>query len=240
MGKRFPAHHKHILLACFPKSGSSFLAKVISGLPYEERIHELYMGIGGTTEEQEMNPVSLMLYHQNSYVSQQHVRYSLHTKRCIDQFGMKPLFLIRNKFDVIVSINDHWFNEGFKGPQAYIRDEVLTWQEEARLDFIVDLVVPWYVNSFMSWTDCEDKLLLTYEELMGDKLGSMGRIADFCEISSSKEGIAYAIQCAEGSFTRKNVGISGRGELRLSSAQKARVKRHFSYYKGVDFSLVGI
>ncbi len=240
MGEAFSDDHSHVLLACFPKSGSTYLARLIASLPCVGDFHELFMSVGGHREEHELNTVSLMLYHENSYVSQQHIRYSPNTQRCLDIFNLSPIFLVRNIFDVIVSINDHWDNENYAGPQAFVPDSLLSRPTEQRLDFIIDFIVPWYINLYMSWTECEDKFFLTYEQLKGDTFSSLSRIAEYCGIEACENDIAAAIENADNTFTRKNVGVSGRGKDSLNEQQIEKVKAYFSYYEGVDFSSIGI
>ncbi len=99
--------------------------------------------------------------------------------------------------------------------------------------------MPWYFNFFRTWQDCETKLLLSYEEMMADKAATLRRIADFSGLEITDADITSALGDIPASSTRKNVGISGRGEI-LSDEVKAKITHYGSYYSNLDLSVIGL
>lgn len=165
-----PCDSHHILVACFPKSGSTWLSEVLSALPGFARINLVPVY---DRREQELAFERLLVAHHLNYVAQHHCRYSLATQHCLRAFSIKPVILVRNIFDCVVSMKDH-IDRGIDnpvtriGPLAYIPRAYDGWPAEARLDFVVDMCVPWYFNFFVSWQDSDAGVWVRYEDLLAD------------------------------------------------------------------------
>jgi len=145
-----------ILLACMPKSGSTYLAAILSKLPdsrttswvphHGRREQELcYRRL---REDNEAFPS-----HANS-VAQHHVRYSGTTRVYMKEFNLKPVVLVRNIYDIIPSLIDHHRLNSVVYPMAYAPADIAEWNFERSSRFVTDMVIPWYFNFFMSWNDC--------------------------------------------------------------------------------------
>jgi hypothetical protein len=105
--KAAPAAPQHrILLACAPKSGSSFLSAIFENLPDFHRSRLMSLS---ERREQELCPVMLerAVELEGSFVAQQHIRYSLMTNYYIKKYRLKPVVQVRSIFDLIVSFRDH-------------------------------------------------------------------------------------------------------------------------------------
>jgi len=239
-GRDLASDHHRILLACFPKSGSTYLARVLSLLPGYSKV-ALVSGYG--RREQELSVERLLAAHRShgNYVAQHHVRYSAATERLMGQFGLKPVVLVRNIFDTIVSIRDHLQSEPSDISQAYVPEDIGEWNDERTFRFIVDMIVPWYFNFFASWSQCEDKLLVTYEDIHADVLGVVGRIGDRYGLNLAGGDIRSAVEEAnrQGASTRKNRAVLGRGGS-LPDEVKAKVAGLARYYEGIDFAAIGL
>lgn len=101
------------------------------------------------------------------------------------------------------------------------------------------MVIPWYFNFFLSWRDCNQKLLVTYEDLNREPIGTFSRILDYCEIDASPAELDQVISAASGRNTRKNVGKIGRG-TKLNPKTRERILDYARYYDNVDFSEIGL
>ena len=226
----------HILCAIMPKSGSTFLSDTLARMPGFVKIGLSY---GYDRREQELSEERLLRYHCWNYVAQQAVRYSEPTKELIEKFHLKPVVLVRNIFDVVRSFKDHFVREDTGTALAYVPENILDLEEDKIFEFIVDLMIPWYINFFGTWSQCENKILVTYEELNQDSHRTFKRILEELGMDATDEAIIDCIKMASSGGTRMNKGIIGRGQS-LPDVLKERIAKYCSYYKGIDFSIIGV
>lgn len=260
----------HILVACMPKSGSTLLSRLVASSPGFQRFRAVPGFLRREQELAEsrlklMRPrieirrkewLSLRFNNKIKFwagnpsllpgwpigtVCQNHLRYSAPAQVAIDKFGLSPVVLVRNIFDVVPSIRDHYRNESVFMPMAYVTESIARMPDEQLHAFIVYMVLPWYLNFFVSWQDREHKLLVTYEQLVADQEGTLGRVLEFAGldkryVAQATKDVAVKI---ESEFTRKNVGRHGRGD-ELSPGLKAKIRHMASYYPDVDFSPIGL
>lgn len=230
----------NILVACMPKSGSTYLTTVLSRLP----------GFGITSwvpdygrREQELCRQKLeadrSAYPNHSLVAQHHVRYSDTTKRYIEEFDLKPLVLVRNLYDVVPSLIDHHRTESVVYPMAYVPRDIVEWDWERAAEFVTYMALPWYFNFFASWHDCDEKILLTYEELIVRPRQVIGRICSEWGVTASDREIDSALEQAGALQTRRNIGVAGRGRM-LPEKCRGHIHEMASYYKGLDLSQVAL
>ncbi|MHC4248884.1 MAG: methyltransferase domain-containing protein [Planctomycetota bacterium] len=239
-GRSFASDRHRILLACLPKSGSTYLARMLSLLPGWSKA-PLVTGYG--RREQELSVERLLTAHRayGNYVAQHHVRYSDVTRRLMERFVLKPVVLVRNIFDAAVSVRDHLLDDLPAISQAYVPDDISRWDDERQFHFIADMVMPWYFNFFASWADCPDKLLVAYEEIHADAVAVVRRIADHYGLGVADGEIRAAVEEAgrSGEATRKNKGVLGRGSC-LPDDVRRKISDLARYYEGVDFSTIGL
>lgn len=232
---------RHILVACLPKSGSTWLSEILSRLPSFARVDLVPFF---DRREQELAFERMLVAHHLDYVAQHHCRYSQATDRCLRTFSIKPVVLVRDIFDCMVSLKDHMDRGAADpaarvGPVAYVPDAYYAWPDEARLNFIVDMCAPWYFNFVVSWLDCHDAVWVRYEDLLADPRLTVARIADSLAISVGDEAVDGALAAAAAAPTRRNVAKAGRGGT-LSARQRRHIEQMASYYPGRDFSAIGI
>ena len=236
-----PCDAQHVLIACFPKSGSTWLAEIFNRLPgfIKADLVPAY-----DRREQELAFERLLVFHAQTYVAQHHCRYSIATERCLRAFSIKPVVLIRDIFDCVVSLRDH-IDGGISdpnrrvGPTAYVPDEYFGWPVDLRLDFIIDMFVPWYFNFFVGWRDCPDAHWVTYKELLNGPRATIRRIADALSLSVNDSAVDLALEAASLRPTRRNAAVTGRGRS-LSEKHRQKICHLSSYYPACDFSPIGI
>jgi len=228
---------RHVLLACLPKSGSTYLASILSFLP---GMRKVALTPAHEQREQELDGAQLWAYDRMDYVAQHHVRCSAYTRQLIEQYGLRPVVLVRNLFDVAVSLKDHLGGESPRMPFAFFDERILCCDEAAQLDAIIDLALPWCLNFYVSWQAYDGALLVAYEDLVSDPERTVGRIAAFADLTVKALDIRGALEQAAQAPTRRNVGRAGRGAEQLTESQRARILRLASYYPHVDFAPLGI
>lgn len=226
-----------ILVACFPKSGSTFLSTLIGNLPGFSLV--VYTPAHGR-REQELSEVEI---ERSSTVSRQvaqvHVRASEYTLHIIDKFNIKPIVLVRDIYDTAVSLAEHVANEPIM-PMAYFDQAIADRSFEDRLSAVFDLAMPWYFNFYVSWRRARPNAIITYEDLI---LGDAERQTQYLNcigLDTNIIDVRSAIKKIRSLDTRFNVGKSGRGAQAIGMRHRRQIERLASYYPDEDFSQIGI
>jgi len=234
---------KHtILLAAMPKSASTFLITCLSNLFEYPHVP---LSFHFERSEQDLYLPSLLYYHSINTVSQHHLRATAANTNLINAFSIATIVLVRNLFDALVSLRDHFVREYpvFKG--CYVDETFLKMDKQAQYDMLVDLAAPWFISFFVSWykavhSGAVKVLWLEYEELVADPINAIAGVCEFASIRRTREEITGAIDKSMQQSIRLNVGKPGRGASELGTERMNRVARMCSYYQDVDFSRIGI
>jgi hypothetical protein len=219
-----------LLLACMPKSGSTWLTELL----------KLQLGIESTRaylepERNEQEIESIYLFQsigKEVLFVHQHIRASSITLKLCRAFSIKIVFLTRSIEDVVISFWDHLRNESTVASMFYMeRSEYVKLPAERQIDFLIDHATPWLVNFAMGWTKISEEfpehvLPVRYEDLNARTLETVGRILDFyrpgTQVNPGKLSILDGV--------RFNRGEVGRGALELSPRQRERIRSLMSYY----------
>lgn len=239
--KLFSQRAHCVFITAIPKSGSTFLATVLSRctgfIPFFLGYHHL--------NEQDLYLPKLIDSYSMDVVSHHHTRATQPNIKLMREFGIRPVILTRDIFDVIVSLRDHLENESRTTPVITVAEDFFQHPTELQHDFLIDLAVPWYINFYASWAQVSasretDTLWIKYDEITSDRAGVVNRILDYYKIKCDQRSVEHAIISATVSNeTRLNVGVSGRGKTSLTDLQKDRIRKLAVYYPEVDFSGLG-
>jgi len=232
------------ILAAMPKSGSTFVFHTMT------KLHGM-MGYSfmfrGDQSEQELQLPNMVSAVPHSAAIQQHFRATESNVQLLQAFQIKPVVLIRNIFDCLVSMTD--MLETSYLPVTFFQNEMRTWDRQARLEAVVCKWAHWYVEFYASWMNAAARkrlpiLTVRYEDLMADKVGHFRQMGTHCGLSQKSDTeITAMIESveAEGEAMRINKGTSGRGSEQLSDNQKAFVMRIADVYRGqCDLSPIGL
>lgn len=112
VGGRLSKGYQAFLLACMPKSGSTWLCNILAELP-DFRITHMVPHYGAREQEVCGDTIDKNLQNICSFhvISQHHVKYNVNTRHCCIQYCIKPVVLLRGIADNLVSLVDHWRNE---------------------------------------------------------------------------------------------------------------------------------
>src|SRR5439155_18240422 len=130
-------------------------------------------------------------------------------------FGIRPVVLVRNVFDVVVSIRHFLLTEGCgKWPTFFTTDERFRQLDEpTQYEQIVELGLPWYFDFFVSWAGVAregalETMWLTYESAAADWAGALQRIAEFYDLDARAAAIDTALErtTAKAASPRLNQG----------------------------------
>lgn len=198
----------HILIACMPKSGSTFLANILAahrGLRRRKLLPQY------SDREQELCEIRLSLYNYGGYVAQIHLRNSEWTQELIRRYGLTPVVLVRDLLDCVASIRDHIRKEKNFGSIIPVSPHVLSLDDDALDDMIVQFAMPWYLSFYAGWRRDDKAFMLHYDDLTADPAAAMTEILARANMKTSPGLIAEAIEKGQGKYNRFNKGVSGRG-----------------------------
>lgn len=234
-----------IFVACMPKSGSTFLTKNLSQLTGFEHTRLTYKF---ERNEQELYLPKLVDNYSRQIVTQQHIKATGPNLHLFERFEIRPVVLVRNIYDVVLSIRDYLLKEAVYGfPGLYATEHFRTMEEEEQHDFLIEFAVPWYFNFYASWFDATNDgraqtIWLTYEELVEDWAAGIRSVLDFYGLPCSDEDIRLNLEALQRrrKETRLNKGVIGRGQTGLTDAQRKRIAAMARFYPWVDFSRMGL
>jgi len=199
----------HVLIACMPKSGSTFLSDVIGQCPGFRRA---ILTPSAGRREQEIDEQLLRKLDKVSYVAQHHVRNSEWTSEMCRTYGVAPIVLVRSLQDVVVSLRDHMRRESAVFPQFFAEARHADLDDTALEAMLARLALPWYLNFYMSWREAPGAMMVSYEDLTASPVEVIRDILSFSGANTTIEGVEEAVAKAKAKETsRLNVGVSGRG-----------------------------
>jgi hypothetical protein len=226
-----------------PKTGSTFLTNTLSELTGFEKYG---LSFRFRNNEQELYLPHLIDTYSRGIDTQQHVRANESTLQLLESFNIRPVILVRNLFDIIVSLYDHLHKDSLEMPMFLVNDQFYSLgNAKKRYDFIIEMGLPWYFSFYVSWYyACQHSrikaLWVTYEEVMRDKVAALKSIIDFYGIEKTDDEIRLSIERSSRGNIRLNKGISGRGKSELTKEQQGKIIKYTKYYPGIDFSKIGI
>jgi hypothetical protein len=235
---------KHLFLICAPKSGSTWLTNILKKT-LQWNVVKLLPAFEHREQEIDLSPLFESGVKGNVFSPHQHLRYSLYTEKLINMLDSYLILQLRNIFDTIISYKDHLDKESVKVPAAFMNDE--NWKlltEEQKISFVVDLVVPWYFNFYCGWMTSnlykEGRIkVVTYSDMKKDAFSTVKGILEYINEPTPDSNILNAMDEVAKKNTRKNKGISGRGN-QIPDELKKRIVSYTIYYPKVNFDLLGL
>ena len=233
---------KHIFIACVPKSASTFLKNVLGHVTGYRELFTVYAA--GQAEHEIYLPTLREMAHANT-VTQQHCRASDANIHLMQGFGIRPVVLVRNIFDSVMSLLDFYNRGAFQ--TSYFRADWPALNEDTKIDLLIENVIPWYFQFVASWDLAEKQKRielqwLTYEELVADKPAAVLKVLEFYGLGAPRRGVEQRIKQIESEEykIRFNKGVTGRGKLGLNQRQQDQIRRLKRYHPSTDFRRIGL
>jgi hypothetical protein len=211
-GKQMLGNADILLVASQPKSGSTFFCTAIAKLL---RYQGAVLVPDWNRREQEIDGGIIKKYKRSfarGYVAHSHVRNSAATTKLTQQHGIRTLVMVRNLYDVIPSIRDHIRKESLDWPMAWLTESHKALPDEALEYAIARLMMPWYMNFYMSWRSDPKAWFLSYEEMIGNPPAALMNAS--WALGYGRPPLAEAeaaATAARGNGARFNIGVAGRG-----------------------------
>jgi hypothetical protein len=188
---------------------------------------------------------TFLLYYAGGFPSQPlvthvHMQALPANRHFMDTLGLRPVIMIRAIPDMLTSYADmldkdphspdNWLN--FRLPPHYAE-----LPSEAKGDFLVDMAGPWYVSYFATWMEYaaeapERVLVLEYEDFLADPITTLEKVLAHSGLPQPRQTCQAALDAVweERSEHRFNKGVSGRGRIRFTKDQIARLERQLDFY----------
>ncbi|MGE0824080.1 MAG: sulfotransferase domain-containing protein [Candidatus Binatia bacterium] len=233
--------YTNIFVACFPKSGSTYICTLLSevtGFP-----HVPVVQFYGQNEQDLFEP-ALQQVRGTSSVTQQHVKGTNNNVRLLKTYNLRPVVLVRNIFDVVVSLHDHFMREDTLTPVGYVHREYQAMSREDRLWFLINLHLPWYFHFLVSWQEATtelDLMWLTYEDFFANPVTRIQQVLQFYDMTASDDEIRQGMIKLAGKNARLNVGVVGRGKELPDCHRQAVIALARTWHLAPDrLSLIGM
>ena len=238
LGTRF------ILLACFPKSGSTFISRTMHELSGFAKLSAVPIPMNRREQELERESIRSLVGLRKNAVYQHHVRHSVHLEHLISDYNIHVVVMTRDLTDVCQSISDHLDSESLIWFNAFLDEATLNHldRNDRRKEFIIDLMIPWYVNFYAGWTAYERSggsvQWIRYEDMIDNELATISSIINEAGLEVTFSELQMALD--KPGFTRQNVEKVGRGEHFLHKHPEAikTLERYLSYYPDIDFTSI--
>ena len=230
-----------LLLAFAPKAAGTFLReaaiRAVGG-----QLVRLVQAQGGRDAQLYLPSVLLYLLDQEAPapVAHVHMQALAANRHFIAALGLRPVIMLRDLADMLASFLDMLEQDPAaraEGLNCQVPRDFLARARAERLDFMIDVIAPWYASYFATWKDFadadQDRLcVLDFNAFLADPAESLWSAlahADFV-VSHGECEAALASVWQERGHYRFNQGAAGRGRHTFTPEHLERLARLLSYY----------
>jgi hypothetical protein len=231
------------VLVALPKSSSTYCTEVLAKI-LDAAVHKDIVTQDRRTPK-DLSVAGIVNGRDRLTLSQVHLTATGANLRLLRVFHIEIAILLRNLFDVVVSLRDHMDDSPYFSsilmPNAYA-----ALGDADKLDYIIDTAVPWAITFYASWAQAiargdADGGFVHYEDMVREPVRFFrGLSAQLCRGISDATIEQCLAKVGKSEAMRFNVGRAGRGQEELSAAQIGRIRRHADYYPGIDFAPLGL
>lgn len=207
------AVHRCLFIACFPKSGSTFMARLLEAATHRSG-HKAASEMGHN--EQNINENALRRCVRKLSVVQQHTQGGDHNVMLLARHGLQPVVLTRSLPDIVLSWLDHLhLHRHTRNPMAFAPREFFEWTQEEQLRWITWAYMPWYFSFYQSWKTNGPKVSahwVEFDELTKHPVKTTTQLLARMNLPCDMKALEHASDPhASGKSSRINKGVAGRG-----------------------------
>jgi hypothetical protein len=234
---------KSVIFAFPPKAAGTFLrSAAIEAVDGQlMRIVHAYGGRDGTP----YLPVFVLYlaggFPDSTLVSHIHMQALPANCHLIDTLDLKPVIMLRSVPDMLLSYLDMLENEPITPDRwlnGYIPPKFADLDDEAKGDFIVDMLGPWYASYYATWFDYAAQApgrvcAIRYADFKRDPAEALGEALRHSGLERTREECERAIAATwpDRDSLRFNIGETGRGATRFNARQREKLEtmlfRHY-------------
>jgi hypothetical protein len=192
--RRYTYPHRNLLAIGLPKSGSTWLERMLCEAPGYLPWHPPK----AATFTQDLRRVDFVPGPRGYTVTKTHTAPKETNLAILAETGRPYVVMIRDLRDVSVS----WaYYVGLKGRQRVAHPEARDLSVPQRIDYYIEHILPMRLRWVLGWAEhlhAGQGLLIRYEDLLADTPGVMGRVFSHYEVGLSDEQVRAIVD--ENSF----------------------------------------
>lgn len=173
-----------------------------------------------------------------------HMQALTGNRNFIEAFGLKPVIMIRDLADMLASLLDMLETDPVaraEGVNCQVPANFCEMDRAAKLDFMIDIIAPWYASYFATWKSFVDDAprtvcVLYYRDFCCNPGETLHKAITHSGFVTTREKCLRSLEAvwrAKESY-RFNKGVSGRGRRYFSSAHFERLHKLLSYYPQLE------
>jgi hypothetical protein len=180
-------------------------------------------------------PEIIVHTHMQAFIANRHI---------LSVFGIRPVIMLRNLPDTLASFLDMLETDPVARAQCLncvVPDNFVELSRAQKIDFLLDIIAPWYASYFASWKSFVDEepeqvCVLRYSDFCQDPAKSVHTALAHAGFAASSDVCAAAVERVwpNRDKLRYNKGKEGRGTGYFSTSQLAEIARKLSHYPQLD------
>jgi hypothetical protein len=173
-------------------------------------------------------------------VTHLHLQALTANRRFIEALGLKPVIMIRNIADMLASFLDMLEVDPVartEGLNCQIPENFCDMDFGDQLDFMIDVIAPWYASYFATWKSFVDEVpetvcVLHYRDFCAEPAETLYKAISHSGFATTPLKCRQSLEevWREKENFRYNKGVRGRGKNYFWPAHIARLKKQLSYY----------
>lgn len=234
------APHKPVVyVAAMPKSAGTFICKTIADTHKIPYLH--FTDREGCCEFDIYHP-GLLKHLSDGGIVHQHTLGTAGNIYYLHNYNIPCVVLTRNIYDALYSFYEHLEQYKNTWPMFEYPAGYFTMEQDAKMDFLVTAVVPWFLQFYIAWYKAQqDKKIslrwITYEAFVKEPVQTINRIEELLGIPVMQQ-IKEMPPVKENETLRVNKAVTGRGVAMIPAHHKIRIQQMMAFYPEVDFGLI--
>jgi hypothetical protein len=173
-----------------------------------------------------------------------HMQAFLANRHLLSTLGIRPVIMLRNLPDTLASFLDMLETDPVARAQCLncvVPGNFVELSRAQKLDFVLDIILPWYASYFGSWKSFVDEVpgqvcVLRYSDFCQDPAESVRTALVHAGFTVSGDTCVAAVERVwpNRDKLRYNKGKEGRGAGYFSASQLAEIARKLSHYPQLD------
>ncbi len=234
-----------LLLAFAPKSAGTYFRQAAIQAVGGELVRMCHAQAGRDGTLYLPNVLARCLDNETPHtITHIHMQALTGNRKFIEAFGLKPVIMIRDLADMLASLLDMFETDPVaraEGVNCQIPSNFLELPRDVKLDFMIDVIAPWYASYFATWKSFVDDAprtvcVLHYRDFCRNPGETLHKAITHSGFVTTREKCLRSLEevwRAKEDY-RFNKGVSGRGRRYFSSAHFARLHRLLSYYPQLE------
>jgi len=173
-----------------------------------------------------------------------HMQAFLANRHLLSTLGIRPVIMLRNLPDTLASFLDMLESDPVARAQCLncvVPVNFVELSVAQKLDFVLDIILPWYASYFGSWKSFVDEApeqicVLRYSDFCQDPAESIRTALVHAGFTVSDDTCGAAVERVwpNRDKLRYNKGKEGRGATYFSASQLTEIARKLSHYPQLD------